>query len=82
MSDMNVWATPDPQVPLQRKGGVAAVAGRGIDRDPSLLTRTSTSLGRDVGHMVRSSQDTFEPEVCDMQPGFRRHSDGKSYSTL
>ena len=75
VSDMNVWATPDPQVPLQQQGGVAAAAGRGIDRDHSLLARTSTSLGRDVGRMVRSSQDTLEPEVCDMQRGFRRHSD-------
>lgn len=74
VSDMNVWANPGAQVSSRQQGGVAAVAGRDIDRDDSLLTRTSTSLGRDVGRMVRSGQDSLEPEVCDMQPDFLRHS--------
>lgn len=68
VSDMNVWANPGAQMSSRQQGGVAAVAGRDIDRDDSLLTRTSTSLGRDVGRMVRSGQDILEPEVCDMQP--------------
>lgn len=70
VSDMNVWAKPDPAVPLQQQGGVAAVTGRDMGGDDALFTRTSTSLGRDVGRMVRSSQDILEPEVCNMQPDF------------
>ena len=71
---MNVWANPD-HVSLQQQGGVASGAGRDIDRDRdgSLAKRTSTSLGRDVGRMVRSSQDTLEPEASVMQPNLRQH---------
>ena len=67
MSDMNVWANPDPQLPVRQRGAVAAIAGREIDRDDSPLTRSPTSLGRDVKRMVQSSQDSLEPEVCDTQ---------------
>lgn len=69
VSDLGVWANVDPSSSIREHSdeaiGAAVEHGARSDAGPEgfLRTRTSTTLGREVARILRSNQDTLQPEV-------------------